>query len=61
MTLADIIRLMSDKELAQYLTSIELRVLKVQPLSVSRDTMYHDWLEVLSSDVDRHDREIRGH
>ena len=50
MTNADRFRAMTDEELAQWLTNIELAVLDKKPV-ISRSEMFEDWLEWLKREA----------
>lgn len=50
MTNADRIRSMSDLELARWFVTIELRILRLQPM-LERLTLEEDWLEWLKQEV----------
>jgi len=51
-TKGDEIRAMSDEELAEWLTAIELRILQRQPM-LERPAMKADWLDWLQSPAER--------
>lgn len=50
MTNADKIRTKTDKQLAEWLTLIENRILEMQPM-LEREAFEADWLEWLKEDV----------
>ena len=50
MTNADKIRAMTDEKLAQWLTSIETRILYMKP-DMNRSEMFADWFDWLKQEV----------
>ena len=50
MTNADRIRSLSDEELARWFVTIELKILRLQPM-LERPTLEEDWLEWLKQEV----------